>query len=131
MSQTAVYYFTRSGNCEQLANELAAQKGGQAYRITDNKNWKGPLGFIKGGYYAVKKTGLPAEYRQPLEDEDIILVAPVWAGTFPPAARSFIDAVGRGRITVVASSGSGKLGDSEGFCRVVDVKGGQPLPEEL
>ena len=131
MEKTAVYYFTRSGTCEKLANELAARKEGQAYPITDGKNWKGPLGFIKGGYYATSKKALPAEYRPPEADENIILVAPVWAGTFPPAARCFIDALGRARIAVVASSGSGRLGDSEGFRSVTNVAGSAPLPEDI
>jgi len=120
---TRVYYFTRTGDSEKIAESVAAQTGGTCFPIRDGKNWKGPFGFIRGGYYASAKKRLPAAYDKPQEGDAIYLCFPVWAGGFPPAVRTFADEVGRARIVAVPTSMSGRLAEQEGFLRVVEVIG--------
>lgn len=66
---------------------------------------------------------LPAHYRKPESNEQIVLVMPLWAGTFPPAVRTFIEEISRERIILVVTSGSGKITDRKGFVQVIDAVG--------
>ena len=116
-----VYYFTRTGNSEKIAQDIAAQVGGEVRHIDDDKNWKGIIGFIRGGYYASSKKKTDALYEKPGDGDSIYLCFPVWANTFPPAVRAFVDEVGKGKITAVASSGGGGLKERDGFVKVIDV----------
>lgn len=120
---TRVYFFTRTGDSEKLAASVAAQTGGTCFRISDHRNWGGAAGFVRGGYYASAKKSLPADYEQPEEGDTIYLCFPIWAGSFPPAVRTFVDQVGRGRIIAVPTSISSPLTDAEGFRRVIPVVG--------
>ncbi len=118
-----VYYFTRTNRSKKIAEELAARYGATAQRIEDGRNWAGPLGFIKACVMSVRKKSLPARYPKPAADGPVMVVFPVWAGTFPPAVRGFIDTVGRARITAVPTSQGSTLEDRAGFAKVVDLVG--------
>ncbi len=122
----SVYYFTRTGTCGRLANKIAQDKNVVANRIDDGKSWKGILGFINGGRYAAMKKTLPAAYKKPEQGDSIILVTPVWASDLPPGVRTFVDEVGRGRITLVASSMSSGIKDHEGYAKVIEATGKNP-----
>ncbi len=120
---TLIYYFTRTGDSEKIAKDIAAQTGGKIHGISDNKSWKGVTGFIKGGIYAVAKKKTSASYEKPSADDTIYLCFPVWAGGFPPAVRSFIDEVGRDKIIAVPKSMSSPLNDQDGFAKVIPIIG--------
>ncbi len=50
---TSILYFSRTKETKKMAEKLAGEIGGAtAYEITDNKNWDGGLGLIKGLFYA-------------------------------------------------------------------------------
>lgn len=126
-----VYYFTRTGRSKNIAEELAARCGAIAQRIEDGRNWSGAIGFIRACFMSGGKKSLPARYSQPA-DGPVVVVFPIWAGTFPPAVRSFIAAVGRARITAIPTSGGGTLQDRAGFARVIDLVGKEAtLPEDV
>lgn len=120
---TRVYYFTRTGDSEKIAASIAAQTGGSCFPIRDNKSWKGPVGFMRGGYYASGKKSLPAAYEKPQEGDTVYLCFPIWAGSFPPAVRTFIGEVGRDQIIAVPTSKASHLSDPAGFVRVIEVIG--------
>lgn len=120
---TVVYYFTRTGKSERIAKRIANDKNAEAYKIDDGKDWKGFLGYIKAGYHASSKKSLPVQYRKPKKDDRIILCTPVWAGSFPPGVRTFIDKVGRNRIILVPSSMGSAITDRQGFIKVIDMIG--------
>jgi len=120
---TRVYYFTRTGDSEKIAASIAQQTGGTCFKIDDGQNWAGTVGFIRGGYFASSKKSLPAAYEKPEEGDSIYLCFPIWAGAFPPAVRTFIDEVGRDRITAVPTSISSPLSDPAGFVKVIEVIG--------
>ena len=126
-----VYYFTRTNRSRRIAEELAARCGATAQRIEDGKNWSGGIGFIRACFMSVGKKSLPARYQKPA-DGPVMVVFPIWAGTFPPAVRGFIDAVGRTRITAIPTSGGSTLEDRAGFARVIDLVGKEAaLPEDV
>jgi hypothetical protein len=120
---TRIYYFTRTGDSEKIAASIAAQTGGTCFKISDGQNWAGAANYIRAGYYASSKKPLPASYEKPGGGDVIYLCFPIWAGSFPPAVRTFIDEVGRGRIIAVPSSISSHLSDTAGFVKVIEVIG--------
>lgn len=120
---TRIYYFTRTGDSKKIAESIAEQTGGTCFPIADHKSWSGAFGFIKGGFYATSKKKIPVEYEKPQPGDTIYLCFPVWASSFPPAVRAFVDEVGREKIIAVPTSMSSHLGETEGFPRVISVIG--------
>lgn len=120
---TRVYFFTRTGDSEKIAAAVAAQTGGTCFPIRDGKNWKGPLGFLRGGYYASRQKSLPAQYEKPQPGDTVYLCFPVWAGSFPPAVRTFLSETGRANVTAVPTSMGSTLTDRAGFVRIIDIVG--------
>lgn len=118
-----IYYFTRSGRSQKIAEELAARFAVQANQISDGKRWSGSIGYIKAGYMSATGKPLPASYQKPTDDAPIILVFPIWAGTFPPAVKTFVNEVGRQNITAIPTSLGSTLKDREGFAKVIDLVG--------
>lgn len=118
-----VYYFTRTGDSAKIASSVAAQTGGTVFQITDGKNWHGPFGFLRGGFYASAKKALPAKYEKPQAGDAVYVCFPIWASSFPPAVRTFVDEVGRERIVAVPTSMSSPLNDREGFQKIIEVIG--------
>ena len=118
-----VYYFTRTGRSKQVAEELAERYETKAQEIADDVNWQGAMGYLKAGYEAFQKETRPARYNKPAFDEELILVFPVWAGTFPPAVRSFLEREGREKVICMPTSIGSKLKDREGFIKVIDLVG--------
>ena len=118
-----VYYFTRTGRSKQVAEELAERYETKAQEIADDVNWQGAMGYLKAGYESFKKETRPARYNKPVADEELILVFPVWAGTFPPAVRSFLEREGREKVICMPTSIGSKLKDRDGFIKVIDLVG--------
>jgi len=118
-----VYYFTRTGRSKKVAEELAERYETKAKEIADDVNWQGAMGYLKAGYEAFKKETRPARYNKPAADEEMIVVFPVWAGTFPPAVRSFLEREGRAKVICIPTSMGSKLNDREGFIKVIDLVG--------
>ena len=127
-----IYYFTRTERSKRIAEELAAHHSVQAQGINDGKSWDGTLGYLRAGFLSATKKSLPTTYHKPADDEPIVLVFPVWAGTFPPAVRTFTAEVGRERITAVPTSLGSTIKDRQGFAKVIDLVGSSiSAPEEL
>ncbi len=118
-----IYYFTRTGKSRSVAETLAKTHGTQARQINDHTDWQGKANFIKGGYMSSTKKSLPVDYVAPEDCEQIALVFPIWASSFPPAVRTFVEEVGRERIIAVPTSMGGKLSDRDGFIKVLDMAG--------
>lgn len=118
-----VYYFTRTGRSKKVAEELAERYGVKAEEIADDVDWQGAMGYLKAGYEAFKKETRPARYNKPDAKEELILIFPVWAGTFPPAVRMFLAKEGRARVICMPTSMGSKLTDRDGFIKVIDLVG--------
>ncbi|WMJ82696.1 flavodoxin [Oscillospiraceae bacterium LTW-04] len=127
-----VYYFTRTNRSKKIAEALAERYGVTAQRIEDGKNWAGAIGFIKACFMSINKKGVSVNYPEPTVNQPIILVFPVWADTFPPAVKTFIDTVGKTRITAIPTSISSTIKDRTGFAKVIDLVGKEiSAPKEL
>ena len=117
-----IYYYTRTNVSRTIAEELA--QGTHIHYIQDHVDWHGSIGYMKAGYYAMRKKKVEIMYGKPTKNV-IYLCFPLWAGTFPPAVRTFIDKVGRDRIVAIVSSKGSTLKDRDGFINVYDVVGKQ------
>ena len=78
-----VVYYSRTGNTEKVAAELAQALGADTEAIIDKKNRKGPIGWLVAGKDSTKK--IPADIEEPKKDPtwyDLVVIGtPVWAWT--------------------------------------------------
>lgn len=119
-----IYYYTRTGRSKTVAEVIANKYYEGIKEITDNEKWNGPLGFLKGGAKAARKDQVSITYPKLNDEDDIVLVFPVWAGTFPPAVRMFLDENPcRDKMILMPTSLGTKLKDREGFKQIIDLVG--------
>ncbi len=127
-----VFYFSRTGRSEKIANEIAKANNVKVNKIDDNIDWGGAVKYVKAGYMANKKTEVPISHAKPVDNEDIVLVFPVWAALMPPAALTFSNKFGRNRIIAVPTSFINNLKDRDGFKAIYDLVGKEiETPKEL
>ena len=48
-----VVYFTRTNTTKKIAETLGNKLGADVEELKDNKNWSGPLGYLRAGRAAV------------------------------------------------------------------------------
>lgn len=92
--KTAIVYYSMSGNTQQTAEKIANTLGADLIRVEPKKEYpdKGARKFLWGGMKAVmgEKPKL-----QPYQFDDsydrIVFGTPVWASSFTPPIRTFID----------------------------------------
>ncbi len=92
--KTAIVYYSMSGNTAQTAEKIAAGIGADLIRIDPVKEYpsKGFRKFFWGGKSAVMgETPALQPYRFDGSYDRIIFGSPVWASTFAPPIRTFID----------------------------------------
>ena len=117
-----VAYFSKTGTSKSVAEEIGKKLSCEVVQITDNMNWKGIFGFIKGGYYSVKNKEVEIKIQGNIEGADaLIVVTAVWAGKITPTIRTFLKTVGSKEIHLVATSGNSLIKEREGFKSVTDI----------
>lgn len=128
-----IYYFSRTGRSKEVAVKLAKHHGITPEIIADHKNWNGKINYMKAGAMALGGKTIPVDYKKPNLTDDIIVVFPLWAGTMPPAVKTFAEEVGQDKITAVVTSLGSTLTKREGFKKVYDLVGQKELaiPEDL
>ncbi len=81
--KTLVVHYSRTGNTEKAAAELARVLGADTETIIDRKNRKGLIGWLAAGKDSTKK--IPAPIDEPKKDPkwyDLVVIGtPVWAWT--------------------------------------------------
>lgn len=118
-----VYFFTRTGRSQKIAEDIAAKYNTKARKIDDHKDWSGKINYMKAGAAAMSGKSIPADYEKPDINEPIVVVFPLWAGTMPPAVRTFTEEAGGDRITAVVTSLGSKLNKRDTFKKVYDLVG--------
>ncbi|MGH4137894.1 flavodoxin family protein [Clostridium sp.] len=97
-----VLFFSRTGNSKRVATKIANGLGLKPIEITDDKNWNGIFGYLKGGYYAsVSKSvniKVNGDYKQV---DEYIVVSPLWAGVPAPSVREFLKQVPISKVNLV------------------------------
>lgn len=87
-----IVYYSRTGTNKTLAATLQEKLNCEKEEIIDTTNRTGILGFLRSGRDAMFKrmTKIKPIQRDPGSYNLVIIVSPVWAGTLPPATRTFI-----------------------------------------
>lgn len=89
--KTLVAYYSRSGNTEYVAKEIAKSVGAEIDRIVDNKDRSGIRGWLGGGKDAFFEKITTITIKKDPSDYDLVVVGtPVWAGRMVPAVRSYL-----------------------------------------
>jgi flavodoxin len=117
-----VVYFTRTGTSNRVAEKIANKLSCEAIQITDNMNWKGILGFLKGGYYASKNKDVDIKIQGNLESADeLIVVSPLWAGGVAPSIKTFLKTTSLDKIHLVVTSNGSNIKNPSGFKSVSGI----------
>lgn len=127
-----VVYFTRTGTNKRLAEKISKKLNCEVVEVTDNMNWQGLFGFIKGGYYASKNKPVEITIHGNFEDADeLVVISPLWAGGVSPAIRTFLKGRDLSKIHLVVSSNGSKTKLRESYHTVTDVVRSQKNEDEL
>lgn len=119
----AIVYYSRSGNSKKVADILAQELGVEPIRIVSDMDWKGFFGYMKAGYYSMMNKTVPIRLEGQISEEDeIILVVPLWAGDVAVEAHSFIEKYDKKAIRMVVLSKASELKNQERFKSVHMVK---------
>ncbi len=100
--KTVVLFFSRTGNSKRVATKIADNLGVTPLEITDDKNWNGILGYLKGGFYAAKNKRVNIKVSGPFEEADqYVVISPLWAGGPAPSIREFLKKVPTDKVILV------------------------------
>lgn len=111
-----VLFFTRTGNSRRIAEKLADELSCQIIEVTDNMNWNGIWGFIKGGYYASRDKVVAIKTSADVEDYDeLIVVSPLWAGKLAPDIKEFLKTVEKDKVHLVVVSSGSNISDESAY----------------
>lgn len=89
--KTSIVYFSRSNKTKMAAEKLSKLMNVKVYEVTDNMNWKGLIGYLRGGFYASTNRKVEITYdAECLDAKQLIVMSPLWAGGPSPAIRTFI-----------------------------------------
>lgn len=111
-----VIYFSRSGASRQVALKLAKSLEVEAIELKDGMNWSGIWGYMKAAYYSMKKKEVKVQLLgEIMPKEEIVLVAPLWAGGMANPAVSFLKSHSEHPINIVITSNSSKMKAPHGF----------------
>lgn len=97
-----IVYFSRTGVSKMVAETIANGIDNEVIEITDDKNWNGILGFIKGGFYASIDKQVSIKVDGEIDrTKDYIVISPLWAGGPAPAIRRFLKEVPFNKVKLV------------------------------
>jgi len=87
-----VVYYSRSGNTERVAKDIAARLNADIEKITDNKDRSGFFGYMSAGKAAAfeKPTTIGAMQKDPADYDLTIMGTPTWSWNMTPAIRTYI-----------------------------------------
>ncbi|MFC1637569.1 flavodoxin family protein [Candidatus Margulisiibacteriota bacterium] len=89
---TLIVYYSRTGTNEKLALEAGERLMAQVEKLIDKNKREGFFSFLRCGFDAARKklTKLAPLTNDPKDFELVVLATPLWAGSLPPAARTFL-----------------------------------------
>lgn len=92
MSKILVVFYSKTGNTERAAKDIAAALGADLEKIEDKKNRRGILAWFSAGRDASKKrqTQIETSGKNPADHDLVIVGSPVWAWNITPAMRTYL-----------------------------------------
>lgn len=110
--KTAIVYYSLQGNIRYVAEKISEKLGADLIELIPVKAYpdKGMVKFIWGGSAVTfrKKPKLEPYKFDPADYDLVILGTPVWAGSFTPPLRTFLednDLTGKNIAVIVTSAG--------------------------
>jgi len=90
--RSIVIFYTRSGNTQFVAEEIATVLGSDLRPLVDKKSRQGAWGYFWAGFDAIMKNRTRLEdFKLDLAQYDLIFLGtPNWAANVPPAIRTFL-----------------------------------------
>lgn len=118
-----VVFFTRTGTSQRVAEKISKRLSCEVVQISDNKNWKGILGYIKAGFYSSTNRDVKINIPENLYEgvDAYIVVSPVWAGGLASAVRVLLRTIPKEKVHLVVTSDGGLLKDRSGYKSVYDI----------
>jgi flavodoxin len=117
-----VVYFTRTGTSQRIAEKIAEKLSCESIQITDNQNWNGFIGFIKGGFYATINKSVKISYSKELDSYDeLVVISPLWAGGPVPAIREFLKLVPLDKVHLIMTSDGSSVKNKPECKSVTDI----------
>ena len=107
---TAILYYSLSGKTRSVAERDAAEMGASLFEIKEVKKRNGFTAFFPGVFQAggMKHTPIVPPDADLGAYDEIVLMAPIWAGHPAPALNSAIDLLPEGKaVSLVCTSGRG------------------------
>lgn len=128
MSKTLIVYYSFEGNTKYACEVLAESIGAELEALSPEK--EPPHGgfrkFFWGGKSAVmgEKPSLAPLSHNPSSYDSVVVAFPIWAGTYPPAIGSFLEAnsLEGKKVYVMACSASGNA--KKGIAKIASMVGG-------
>ena len=88
-----VVYYSKTGNTERAARDVATALSADIERIVDKKKRDGFFAFFASGRDAMaqKQTAIEPLSKDPASYDLVVVGTPVWAGNITPAIRTFLE----------------------------------------
>ena len=98
-----VVYYSKTGNTEKVAKDVAAKLNADIEKITDLTDRSGVMGYLRGGRDAMKKrpTEIGPLQKNPADYDITVIGTPVWGWNMTPAVRAYITKT-KGQLKEVA-----------------------------
>jgi flavodoxin len=125
-----VVYFSRSGNTEAGAKELAAKLGADSEKLTEQgTDWEGVWGYLMAGKAAWQETATSIEKlkKNPADYDLVVIGTPIWAWNLTPAVRSFLTAYKEDLKKVAFFATEGGSGHEKAFKNMETLAGKAPV----
>jgi|SRR6056297_147827 len=92
MKDVLIVYFTRTGNSENLAEQVGVKLHGEIDEIKSKVKYHGTFGFIRAGYRSVTNKVDEIDFQKdPSEYKILVIVSPIWASNIPSPIRAYIE----------------------------------------
>jgi len=93
MKKILVVYYSKTGNTEKAAKDIAAGLGADLEKIEDKRNRKGFFAWFAAGRAGMKKmkTEISVTEKNPAEYDLVIVGSPVWGWNMVPAIRTYME----------------------------------------
>ena len=122
MIKYGVIYYTRTNNSKRVAEKISNMLSCELIQTTDHINWKGPVGYLKAGYYSMRKKHVDIQFLGELDAVDeYIIVGPFWAGGLAPALITLLNQFPRDKVHLVVTSIESHVEDRSGYLSVHDI----------
>jgi flavodoxin len=103
MNDKLVVYFSRSGHCRRLAEEIAVTAGADLDVIREMRVRSGVFGYLRSAHEARQKKAVTISptAKDPSRYSLVVLGSPVWAGNMCSPIRAYITA-NKSKLTRIA-----------------------------